>query len=63
MGDAYSSFGRTMDLYASNFTCCGSRRKWRLRKPSVLFADEMMLVTCMFHERSLQRVTPKYFYD
>lgn len=34
MGDAYSSFGRTRNLYACNFTCCGVRRS---------FADEMML--------------------
>lgn len=63
MADAYSNFGLISDLYASNLTCGGERRRWRLRKPSVLFDAEMMFVIWARYDKLEQRVTPRYLYD
>lgn len=45
MAEAYSNLSLIGDLYMSNFSCggAGTRQRWHLRKPNVLFDAEMTL--------------------
>ena len=56
----YSRTGRTSPLYASSLTSCGHADKLRLRKPRVLFSFVQILLTFLFHFKSLVIVTPRY---
>ena len=56
----YSRTGRTSPLYADSLTSCGHADKLRLRKPRVLLAFVQILLTCVFHFKSLVIVMPKY---
>ena len=53
----YSRTGRTSPLYADSLTSCGHADKLRLRKPRVLLAFVRILLTCVFHFKSLVIVT------
>ena len=56
----YSRTGRTSPLYADSLTSFGHAAKLFLRKPWVLLAFMQMLLTCVFHFKSLEMVMPRY---
>ena len=58
---AYSSDGRTKDLYACSLTLVELMLMFLRRNPSVLFASVVMLFIWLSHLRSDCIVTPRYF--
>ena len=58
--DAYSSWGLTRVLYDSDLTCSCFVLMLRLRKPSVLFAFDVILEMCVFQQRSWLMSTPVF---
>ena len=58
---AYSSDGRTKDLYACSLTLVELMLMFLRRNPSVLLAFVVMLFIWLFHLRSDCNVTPRYF--
>ena len=57
---AYSSDGRTRDLYACSLTVVELMLMFLQRKPSVLFGFDIMLCIWLSHLRSDCIVTPRY---
>ena len=53
--------GLTRLMYAASFTAGSHADKFRLSRPSIWLALQVMPVKWRFHRRSLLMVTPRYF--
>ena len=61
--EAYSRTGRVRVVWLAALTGFVHSLRLRLMKPSVLFPLAATFSTCLFQERSLVSVTPRYLLD